>query len=369
VHGLSEDSIEAWTDPDTGLNWLRDLLPQHIAVARVLAYGYDASPTNFLTNGASLNVQRTAECLVQELYADRNFAGTLRRPIIFVCHGLGGILVKKSLVYSSTRTAAKIDHLWDQFVSTFAILFFGTPHTRMARSIWFALDKLLSSKKHTRLLSFDRSPRYEADDDGLLQSISGEFAPIMKQFHTFFLWEELPTTFADRSEYIVDPSTAVLDLDNTEKSGIHATHIGMIKFGSTESSSYRTVIEALSRYCHEAPRTIMHRWSQAIPALKQLRAGEAFELGGLAFDINSQNPVHHEELRYQRTASQHFYSPQDANPDFIGREDMFEVLQKAFFPHGRLRTSSKRKSFVVFGMGGSGKTQFCSKFAEDYRGQ
>ncbi|KAK9788188.1 putative NB-ARC domain-containing protein [Seiridium cardinale] len=367
VHGLSEDSAEAWTDPETGLNWLRDLLPRHIAVARVLTYGYDASPATFLGNGASLNIQRGAECLVQELYADRNFAGTRKRPIIFICHGLGGILVKKSLVYSSTRTAAKIDHLWDQFVSTFAILFFGSPQTRTSKSNWLALDKLLSSGRQSRLLTFDRFPRSSGDDDVAFQSTSAEFAPIMKQFHIFFFWEELRTTFGDRSDYIVDPSAAVLELDNTEKAGIHATHTGMTKFSSTKSSSYRTVIEALSRYCLQAPQIISHRWAQAIPALNQLRAGEAYELGGLAFDVHSQNPFQHEDIRPHATTNRHFYPPQDTTPDFIGRKDMFQFLQDAFFPYGRLNSSSKRKSFVVFGMGGSGKTQFASKFAEDMR--
>lgn len=370
MHGLGDDSVKAWTDPATGLNWLRDLLPSHIGVARVLTYGYDASPATFLASGASINIQRSAECLVQELYADRNFAGTLKRPIIFICHGLGGILVKKSLVYSSTRTAAKIDHLWDQFVSTFAILFFGTPQTRVAKSNWLALDKLMGSGRQSKLLSLDRFPRSsDVDDNVAIQSISAEFAPIIKQFHTFFFWEELHTTFGDRSDYVVDPSAAILELDNTEKAGIHATHIGMTKFATAKSASYRTVIEALSRYCHLAPRVISHRWSQAIPALNRLRAGEAYELGGLAFDVHSQNLFQHEDIQIPTAASRHFYPPQDTTPDFIGREDMFQMLQDAFFPYGRPNSLSRRKTFVVFGMGGSGKTQFCSKFAEDFREQ
>ncbi|KAI1179614.1 hypothetical protein F4777DRAFT_438505 [Nemania sp. FL0916] len=369
VHGLNEDSIDAWTDPDTGINWLRDLLPKYVKTARVLTYGYDASPAFFLTNGASLAIQRNAECLVQELYADRKFSGTARRPIIFVCHGLGGIVVKKSLVYSSTRTAAKIDHLWDQFVSTFAILFFGTPHDRTKRSSWLALEKLSSASWQSKVLSGDRLLRPTGEDDIFFQSITAEFTPIMKQFHTFFFWEELRTAVNDRYEYIVDPSSAVIDVDNTEKAGIHATHMRMTKFHSEATSGFRTTVEAILRYSSDAPRVISRRWSQAVPALEKLRSKEAsYELGGLAFDVHSKHPFLPNKIGAQRATTSHFYPPQDAIPDFIGREDMFQSLHDALFVHGeRISPPPRRKTFILFGMGGSGKTQFCSKFAEDHR--
>ncbi|KAF2177493.1 hypothetical protein K469DRAFT_742537 [Zopfia rhizophila CBS 207.26] len=356
VHDVHDDSIEGWTEPETGINWLRDLLPQDIRVARVLTYGYDASVSAFFGDSAALNIQRMAECLVQELYADRRFAGMKQRPIIFVCHGLGGVLVKRSLIYSSTRTAAKVEHLWDQFVSTFAILFFGTPHGRTAKSNWLALDK---ASNFAHKVDHDDHPQYTAEEDSqIFRSISGEFSPLMKQFHMFFFVEELPTSFGDHSDFIVDWSSAVPDLDNVEKMYIKATHSGMVKFGLRESSIYPTVKEALSRYCMAAPRIISHRWRLAIPALDQLRAGEAYELGGLGFDIIVQRMPH-----------RHFYPPQEATPDFIGREGMFEILYDTFFPGGCPNVSPRRKSFVVFGMGGSGKTQFCSKFAHEHRDQ
>ncbi|KAI0142627.1 hypothetical protein GGR57DRAFT_519738 [Xylariaceae sp. FL1272] len=342
----------------------------HIKTARVLAYGYDASSAQFLTNAATVAFQRSAECLVQELYADRKFSGMLRRPIIFICHGLGGILVKKSLVYSSTRTAAKIDHLWDQFVSTFAILFLGTPHDKTRRSIWLALERLSNSSWHSKVLPSDRLLRSAGEDEVFFQTVTAEFVPIMKQFHMFFFWEELRTSFGDRYEYIVDPSSAVVDVDNTEKAGIHATHTQMTKFSSETMSGFRTIVEAISRYSQSEPQAISRRWSQAIPALKKLRADEIFQLGGLAFDINSQKPSFTNDMGAHREITSHFYPPQDATPDFIGREAMFESLAKTLLTaQSTMAPAPRRKTFIIFGMGGSGKTQFCSKFAEDHRHQ
>ena len=63
-----------------------------------------------------------------------------------------------------------------------------------------------------------------------LETITDQFAPLMKQFHNFFFWEEIPTSFGHRSGFVVEESSAAPILDNTERSGIGATHSSMIKF-------------------------------------------------------------------------------------------------------------------------------------------
>lgn len=88
--------IEAWVDPETRKLWLRDFLPEAIPVARVLAFGYDASPSSFYGSGCADAIQKQAHTLVASLQADRSIEDCDYRPIIFVCHGLGGLLVKKS---------------------------------------------------------------------------------------------------------------------------------------------------------------------------------------------------------------------------------------------------------------------------------
>lgn len=362
---MNEDSAEAWVHPKSGLNWLRDLLPKDVHVGRVVTYGYDAAAASFFTDDAPQTVQRMAESLVQELRANRQFAGTLKRPIIFVCHGLGGLLVKKCLIYSSTRTAPKVVHLWDPFVSTFAILLFGTPHGRAKGSNWVALERL--SAGHRGLIPYAGSLGRNTlkGDVQISQSIDNDFAPLMKQFHMFFFWEELPTALGNQSDFVVDPESAAPKVDNTETSGIHSTHSGMVKFGSRESSDYRTVIDALRRYSEKAPRIIEHRWSQAEAALIQLRAGEAWELGGFGFDVHLEQPFRHRDIPVHR----HFYPPQATVSQYVGREAMLDMISASFLPKGSITDSPGRKSFVVFGMGGSGKTQLCCQFAATFKHQ
>ncbi|KAK0643989.1 hypothetical protein B0T16DRAFT_392425 [Cercophora newfieldiana] len=371
VHDVHEDSLEAWTDPKSGANWLRDFLPEDIGVARILTYGYDASASALFASDASETIQGMAESFVQELRANRKLAGTLRRPLIFVCHGLGGVLVKKSLVYSSTRTAPKVDHLWDQFISTFAIVFFGTPHGDVAKSNWLELEA--TARKYPRVAmntSSAGNTRSTTSDKGVIQIprlVHHEFSPLVRHFNLFFFWEQLPTPLGTHVDFLVEHRSAVPMLDNTEVAGIHANHIDMTKFRSRSSSDYRTVLAALDTYCEKAPDVISRRWKLAERRLQDLRRGEAEEIGGFGFDIRSEEPFQSPGIRPR--GQLHFHLPDDATPNFVGRQDALSTIHNAFFPDDRPSTTPGRKSFIVFGMGGSGKTELCCKFATEYKDQ
>ena len=354
-----------WTDPATKFNWLRDFLPKDVTVGRVVAYSYEATVASLFANDAPARVQRMAETFLQELRADRKFAGTLRRPIVFICHGFGGVLVKKSLIYSSTRTAPRIVHLWDQFVSTFAILFFGTPHGISNMSAWMALENQLSGKPASGIRAASVILRPSDDTVQISQTVDTEFGSHLKQFHMFFFWEKFPTHFGSRTDFVVNSDSAVPKVDNTETAGISAKHAEMVRFGSRSSTDYRTVLAALDIYCEKAPQIILHRWRQADAALKQMRAGEVWELGGLGFDVHLEEP-YQPKLEQKAPAQNHFYPPRATTTCFVGREDKLDVISEAFFPVELSDKRPARKSFVVFGIGGSGKTELCSKYAEDF---
>jgi hypothetical protein len=357
--------IEAWTDTETGILWLRDFLPKAIPVARVLTFGYDASASEFYSAGCADTIQKHAHTLVASLQADRSIEGCDHRPIVFICHGLGGILVKKALAYSASRTSAQVAHLYTIFVSTYGILFFGTPHNRTDTSSWLALESTQRSEVRTTIQTGGQLNTALNRNSETLELITDQFAPLMKQFHVFFFWEEVQTGFGHRSRFIVEESSAAPILDNTERSGIAATHSSMAKFSNTNSSSYRTVIEALRRYCREAPRVIARRCEVALAALTRARSNEAFELAGLDFDIHNKRLFPSEINTSGRSHSRHFFPPQETAADFIGREDTSEILYNALFPQEITSSISRQRRFVVYGMGGSGKTQFCSKFAKD----
>jgi hypothetical protein len=182
VHDLNEDLRGAWTDTRTGVLWLRDLLPQDALVARVLTFGYDGCPSTFFADRPTDPVTTIAMNLVSYLRANRDDAKCEQRPIIFICHGLGGLVVKKALMLSKERRKYHSYHDHSIFVCTAAILFFGTPHTDIDPAVWFEPRRLAN-------LSRDRHHRHTS----ALQSINESFVTIASSFRQRFFWEEVET--------------------------------------------------------------------------------------------------------------------------------------------------------------------------------
>lgn len=97
VHGLGGDWAETWTDPN-GKLWLRDFLPFQIPSARIMSYGYN-SKTIFTKSVSSITSE--AESLLYRLDLERDSREQKTKPIIFVAHSLGGIVVKKVRLVTS----------------------------------------------------------------------------------------------------------------------------------------------------------------------------------------------------------------------------------------------------------------------------
>lgn len=122
VHGLDGHWQETWTHQN-GVFWLRDLLPKYLPSARIYSYGYD-SRTHASSPITEQFIDDFARSLVSELAVERqstkvcfrnktvrllvlNFLKTLNRPIIFIVHSLGGLVVKSVSQLPTLRTMLK----------------------------------------------------------------------------------------------------------------------------------------------------------------------------------------------------------------------------------------------------------------------
>lgn len=65
--------------------------------------------------------------------------------------------------------------------------------------------------------------------------------------------------------------------------------------------------------------------------------------------------------------NKHYYIPHNLSAIFTGRNDVIQEIYKGFLATNVEGTLIKQKRFVLYGLGGSGKTQACLKFAQDYR--
>lgn len=139
VHGLNGHPKETWTSKD-GTFWPLDLLPESLREqpSNILVYGYNADvyATPGSHSASSDFILHHAQTLVATLTAHRIGTASAKRPIIWVAHSLGGILVKRALLYSSNLRAPHDGALRSIYVSTYGIIFLGTPHTGSDLATW-----------------------------------------------------------------------------------------------------------------------------------------------------------------------------------------------------------------------------------------
>lgn len=366
VHGLHEDPVSAWTEPESGTLWLRDLVPLHIPKARILSFGYESSPSLYDVENIAEKIQSVATTLVADLEGDRSLENCERRPIIFVCHGLGGVVVKKALAHSASSTSSHVAHLNDIFVSTFAILLFGTPHDQLNIANWLLQESsTVASVGGRRDKHSQPAPRAKLLS---LETIANQFAPLMKKFHTTFFWEGMPTDFGGYVDFLVDQASAAPVVYDASKCAIvGATHSQMVKFTEL-SPSYRTVLSTLKRYCRMSPNVISHRWKEADDAMTRARVNEAQELTDFRFALPDKLPdLSIGDLPREESRNQYFFTRMLYSDIYIGRMDIHKSIREAFLLENASFTMQGQKRFVVHGIAGSGKSQLCTNFAHDNR--
>jgi hypothetical protein len=106
--------------------WPRDLVPITVPNARVLTYGYDTHIRHWL--GSAVNKSTLYDMawdFLVSLETARRFDPS--RPLLFIAHSLGGIVVKEALRRSRGCETYQC-HLRGIYEYTSGIVFFGTPH-------------------------------------------------------------------------------------------------------------------------------------------------------------------------------------------------------------------------------------------------
>ncbi|KAG7403952.1 Nephrocystin-3 [Fusarium oxysporum f. sp. raphani] len=296
IHGLNGHREKTWT-AENGIHWLRDLLPDDAPRARILSWGYDAN-THAASGTSSLFLYDHARTLVADLSRKRKLTNSSQRPIIFIAHSLGGIVVKSALIHSD---AARQGALLDQRsvkLSTYGILFMGTPHQG---GNGVQLGRVLANVASVFVATDDRLFKHlERDSEWLLQQL-GQYGPISGEFVTKFAYEEYPTSIAPGKRILVVPraSAVVPGQADAEPIVIHADHKNMVKFLSKQDVGYATVSEHLQIMMVDAEGIIRSRWEAESRADNARGNGMQFSL---PFSLSEVNEVSHFVARKEELA-------------------------------------------------------------------
>ena len=116
IHGIVGHEHSTWKHQGTGGFW-PDWIGNELDV-RVLTIDYPTAITTSLEANKAYSIGATAG----QLHTALKNAGVGQRPVVFVCHSMGGLVLKKMLGDDLLRTDAAI------WTNTAGVMFFATPH-------------------------------------------------------------------------------------------------------------------------------------------------------------------------------------------------------------------------------------------------
>lgn len=98
-----------------------------------------------------------------------------------------------------------IEDIHSIYVSTYAILFFGTPHQGSDKASLAIFGQRIVDLLPSKMVDTD-SQLLDAIRDGseVLQEITDTFIPLMKRFRIYFFWEQKKTDLGVKWDYVRD---------------------------------------------------------------------------------------------------------------------------------------------------------------------
>lgn len=242
---ISESPAEFTSDQlkSERIFWPQDLLPKAMPSARIFTWGYDVDITKAFGPVSMASTFQHAQSLLSDVADSRTSPEEKLRPIIFIAHSLGGLIVKDVLCLARNENT----YLRDVFRCALGICFLGTPHKGSSSAslgkIAYGIGKVFLQKPNLSIL---RSMEQRSET---LERINKNFAQVLQERRIFIhsFREELPY----KGMMIVEADSAVIG-DALETIGsIHADHRGISKFSSLDEPGFRRVVSVLKRWDNE----------------------------------------------------------------------------------------------------------------------
>ncbi|KAK1835683.1 hypothetical protein QBC39DRAFT_340870 [Podospora conica] len=268
VHGLNprnkkDHAFRTWTK--NGRNWLKDNLPGDLPGARIFVYEYNSYPEHSDQKQRLVNEALQLLNLIDSRRDDQ--PGRPARPLIFIAHSLGGLLVKQCLI------KAKMDaNFATLFSAVKGLVFFGVPHAGgneklllMGKVAKSALDL---AGGNVRFSSKDESDFLEAITGGSPSSdnLTELFRGINSHCPIVSFYENKPT---GRFGIIVDEESAKIGLSGEYIIRLEANHSDMCRFDTDkDEQDYESYLLVKKR--------VQTLFNNALPAPVESSDGRSF---------------------------------------------------------------------------------------------
>ncbi|XP_075718826.1 protein SERAC1 isoform X1 [Rhinoderma darwinii] len=245
VHGLLGAAFKTWRqqDRDQPLDesaaqeddytecWPKDWLAEDCPALRIISVEYDTYISDWKAKCPADNHRKSMAYRSSELLNKLKMAGVGKRPIIWVSHSMGGLLVKKMLV-----NASRDKDMQDFVKNTRGIAFYSVPHHG---------SRLAEYSVNARLLLFPSIEVKELSKDSpALKALNEEFLEFAKNkdFKVVNFAETLPTRIGSMMRLHVVPTESA-DLGIGDIIPVEVNHLNICKPKSKDSLIYQHTLQ------------------------------------------------------------------------------------------------------------------------------
>lgn len=207
-----------------------------MGAARILTFGYSAG-----WRGASKSVATIGD-FAKELLYEMRFASDEAgdpldigaRPIIFVVHSMGGLVVKKAYLMGLHDEDFK-----NIVASVSAIIFLSTPHrgTNLAET----LNRVVAAP-------FQASKNFIADlnkSSQALEELNEQFRHLAPNLSIWSFYETIATNIGPRKIMVLEKDSSILGYPSEISKPLQADRQNICKYGSPSDSNYLSVRNAI----------------------------------------------------------------------------------------------------------------------------
>ena len=227
VHGLGGHAYDTWRRKADDDSFWPLWLAEEVEGLAVYTLGYEAPPSNWL--GTAMPLQDRAvnalECLLGE-------PGLREGPITFICHSLGGLIVKQIMLDLHRQKGHRPEAaaLLDRIAQ---VVFLATPHTGSRQGGW--LDQL-------RFLAWPSSiARTLVANDPTLRAINVGYRGLAHERRDRLHHRIFYETRGTPAGVIVDEASADPGLPGLPPVPVDADHIGIVKPADRSALQYARI--------------------------------------------------------------------------------------------------------------------------------
>ncbi|KAM6510829.1 hypothetical protein FSOLCH5_011275 [Fusarium solani] len=315
ITGLDGHAYGSWRGKgNLGRMWLRDFLSKDLPCCRTMIYGYNSK----LSSHGIDTIMDYGRELIEELKKVRNTEELRQRPLFFIAHSFGGIILAHCLVKAVQTNEDDHPTIATLHRATYGMILFGIPHKGLVvddiqkmlagqynhpRTFQLAdFKNLIRDRKIVSFYETGQTRQLEFDSESKRWRRTGDFVTTV---HTNSALLELPDSME-------------------EKIPLDSDHSMIVKFDNKNNRGYTSARDKLRQFEQDAPSVVAARF-----------------------------------LRAQNRPKPDIMVPFERDSAFVGRED---IIAKILEKHEQAAADNHSRVALV-GLGGVGKSQIAIEYA------